>query len=110
MFSYSTLSSALTQTIPLLVAGRHAAVAMIFDDQQRVLMMQRAKHKDDPWSGQGFPGGGYEEQDASIRQTAERECLEEISIDLVGRHILGGLRRLNQSKVGGCVYIYYERL
>lgn len=111
MFSYSTLSSALTQTIPLLVAGRHAAVAMIFDDQHRVLMMQRAKHKDDPWSGHmGFPGGGHEEQDASIRKTAERECLEEMGIDLVqSATFLGGLRRLSHPKITVDAFVYHLR-
>ena len=111
MFSYSTLSSALTQTTPSLVAGRHAAVAIIFDDQKRVLMMQRAKHKDDPWSGHmGFPGGGYEEEDTSIRKTAERECLEEMGFDLVDNAIfLGGLRRLSHPKITVDAFVYHLR-
>ena len=109
MFSYSTLSSALVQTTPSLVTGRHAAVAMIFDDKQRMLMMQRAKHKDDPWSGHmGFPGGGYEEQDESIRKTAERECLEEMGIDLVqSATFLGGLHRLSHPKITVDAFVYH---
>ena len=109
MFSYSTLSSALTQTIPSLVSGRHAAVAMILDDQQRLLMMQRAKHEKDPWSGHmGFPGGGYEVQDENIRKTAERECLEEVGIDLVQcSAFLGGLRRLSHPKITVDAFVYH---
>ena len=59
----------------------------------------------------GFPGGGYEEQDASIRKTAERECLEEMGIDLVeSATFLGGLRRLSHPKnYGGCVCISSAR-
>ena len=108
MFSYSTLSSALTQANPSLVSGRHAAVAMIFDDQHRVLMMQRAKHKGDPWSGHmGFPGGGYEQQDENIRKTAERECREEMGIDLVqSAYFLGGLRRLSHPKITVDAFVY----
>ena len=109
MFSYSKLSSALTQTVPSLVSGRHAAVAMILDDQQRLLMMQRAKHKDDPWSGHmGFPGGGYEEQDEDIQKTAERECLEEVGIDLVRHSVfLGGLTRLSHPKITVDAFVYH---
>ena len=109
MFSYSKLSSAMTQTIPPLVSGRHAAVAIILDDQQRLLMMQRAKHKDDPWSGHmGFPGGGYEKQDENIRVSAERECLEEVGIDLTRCAVfLGGLRRLSHPKITVDAFVYH---
>ena len=109
MFSYSKLSSALIKTIPSQVTGRHAAVAMVLDDQQRLLMMQRAKHKGDPWSGHmGFPGGGYEDQDANIRKTAERECLEEVGINLVQYAVfLGGLRRLSHPKITVDAFVYH---
>ena len=58
----------------------------------------------------GFPGGGYEEQDASIRKTAERECLEEMGIDLVeNATFLGGLRRLSHPKITVDAFVYHLR-
>ena len=108
MFSYSFLSSALSQKTPSLVKGRHAAVAMILDQQKRILMIQRAVHKEDPWSGHmGFPGGGYEKQDENIRKTAERECREEVGIHLSERSkFLGVLRRLSHPKITVDAFVY----
>ena len=108
MFSYSLLSSSLSQKTPTLVKGRHAAVAMILDQQKRILMIQRAMHKDDPWSGHmGFPGGGYEKQDENIRSTAERECREEVGISLPEHsNFLGGLRRLSHPKITVDAFVY----
>lgn len=47
-----------------------------------LLMIQRAIHKHDPWSGQmAFPGGKHDTDDAHITATALRELSEELSID-----------------------------
>ena len=63
-----------------------AAVALILRDGLaglELLFIRRAEHEADPWSGQmGFPGGRAESGDADLRQTATRETLEEIGIDL----------------------------
>jgi 8-oxo-dGTP pyrophosphatase MutT (NUDIX family) len=48
-----------------------------------LLFIRRAEHEADPWSGQmGFPGGRAEAGDTDLKQTAIRETLEEIGIDL----------------------------
>lgn len=57
-----------------------------------LFFIQRAHHPDDPWSGNiGFPGGGFEPHDTSLRRTAERETLEEVGIDLSEASYLGQL-------------------
>jgi len=77
-----------------------AAVAAVFregDQGAELLFIQRASHPDDPWSGQiGFPGGRMEEADQSERDTARRETLEEVGLDLAttGVRYLGALHEI----------------
>ena len=64
---------------------RLASVAVIVRDRQspNVLLIKRAERVGDPWSGQvAFPGGKMQEGDRSARQTATRETMEEVGIDL----------------------------
>ena len=57
-----------------------------------MLFIERARHDDDPWSGNlGFPGGKVEETDDGERQAAERETREEIGLDLASARCLGRL-------------------
>ncbi|CBL44115.1 predicted NUDIX hydrolase [gamma proteobacterium HdN1] len=47
-----------------------------------LLMIQRAKRKGDPWSGQmAFPGGRQSDEDSDLLHTACREADEEVGID-----------------------------
>ncbi len=66
--------------------GQHfAAVSMIVRDRQfpSVLLIKRAERSGDPWSGQvAFPGGKMQSGDRTARDTAVRETLEEVGIDL----------------------------
>jgi len=49
----------------------------------QLLLMQRAFHKDDPWSGHlSFPGGGIEKEDENTLATAIRETQEEMGLTL----------------------------
>jgi len=66
---------------------RHAGISLIFDSNQAndasVLMIQRAKHVDDPWSGHmAFPGGRKENTDHSTLDAAKRETREEVGFDI----------------------------
>lgn len=72
-----------------------AAVALILRENGsglELLFIERARHPGDPWSGNiGLPGGRMDQQDADLRQTAERETLEEVGINLASAAWLGRL-------------------
>jgi 8-oxo-dGTP pyrophosphatase MutT (NUDIX family) len=67
-------------------AAPRAAVAVVLRDGQagiELLLIRRAQHERDPWSGQvGFPGGRAEPGDTTLEATAVRETAEETGIDL----------------------------
>ncbi len=64
-----------------------AAVALILRPAPKggleLLFIERAMREGDPWSGQvALPGGRYDPTDTSLEDTAVRETLEEVAIDL----------------------------
>ena len=84
---------------PLNIGSKNqAAVAIILrarNDQIEVLLIERAHHKDDPWSGQmAFPGGRRDPKDLSARAAAERETQEELGVSLVDAEFLGSIDEL----------------
>jgi 8-oxo-dGTP pyrophosphatase MutT (NUDIX family) len=80
-------------------AEKRAAVATILRDGldgPEVLLIRRAEHPQDPWSGHmAFPGGRECPSDRDLLATAVRETREEMSLDLErsGR-LLGRLHHL----------------
>lgn len=76
-------------------AERRAAVAMVLRDDSgpvEVLLIERARHEADPWSGHmAFPGGRVDDIDRTSRDAAERETLEEVGVSLAGAAPLGRL-------------------
>jgi 8-oxo-dGTP pyrophosphatase MutT (NUDIX family) len=77
--------SRLNPSQPPIESKKLAAVSVIVADEAKpkTLLIRRAEHSDDPWSGQvAFPGGKTGSDDKSARDTAVRETKEEVSIDL----------------------------
>ena len=75
--------------------NRQASIAIIVCRQNswdELLFIQRAKSENDPWSGQvACPGGGKEESDVGLIQTALRETFEEVGLELSEDHLIGRL-------------------
>lgn len=65
---------------------RSAVATVLHIDESgnaEVLLMQRASRDGDPWSGHiCYPGGRMQKEDRSTLDTAEREMLEEVGIDI----------------------------
>jgi len=82
---------------------RRAAVAVILRENTGgtgLLFIERSKREDDPWSGHlAFPGGQVEVGDLTLRDTAERETLEEIGLDVSAGEYLGRLDDITGSTV-----------
>jgi 8-oxo-dGTP pyrophosphatase MutT (NUDIX family) len=82
-----------------------AAVAVIFrsgGNGSELLVIERAKHEGDPWSGHlAFPGGRSEAGDPDALATAKRETREELGLDLDqhGR-LLGALAPISTQGTG----------
>lgn len=73
-----------TSSAPLPPSAEHAAVALVLSgDDLDLLLIRRADHPGDPWSGQmALPGGRSEEPDRDLLATAQRETFEEVGIQL----------------------------
>uniref|UniRef100_A0A7S4PAZ2 Nudix hydrolase domain-containing protein n=1 Tax=Paramoeba aestuarina TaxID=180227 RepID=A0A7S4PAZ2_9EUKA len=50
--------------------------------QVEVLFLKRTKRKGDPWSGDVCFPGGHHEEDETEQETCERECYEEIGLNV----------------------------
>ena len=65
-----------------------AAVALVVTrESPSILLVRRADHDSDPWSGQwAFPGGKVDESDTDLLATCQREVLEECGCHLPPEH------------------------
>ena len=83
------------QPLRLEPRNRHAAVALMLRERSgrlELFVIQRAEKSGDPWSGHmALPGGRREPVDRDAYDTARRETLEEVGIDLDEGRFLGRL-------------------
>jgi 8-oxo-dGTP pyrophosphatase MutT (NUDIX family) len=78
----------------VLVRRRAAVAAVLRFDRggPEVLLIQRAEHPGDRWSGQvSMPGGRHDPGDPDLLATAMRETREETGVDLAAAPVLGRL-------------------
>lgn len=105
-FSFDTIRAALGAQRPkrLSRAGSSwAAVSVIIapPESPGILMIRRAVHPGDHWSGHvGLPGGRREADDADLLATARRETREETGVELPEASLLGELDDLGPRSVG----------
>lgn len=86
---------------------RDAAVAVIIKDAvsaassgPELLLIERAQHPCDPWSGNlSFPGGKIDPADNSAYAATIRETLEEVNLCLLPEHCLGRLDDIYAARV-----------
>jgi len=108
---WADISRALRSRAPRRVLpepGRRAAVAVILRESPlpgcglEMLLVRRAEHPQDPWSGHmAFPGGRFEPGDDDITATAIRETAEETGIALSRQgDLLGQLDEVQASSGG----------
>ena len=74
--------------------GKHAAVALMLREREglEVFVIKRADRVGDPWSGHmALPGGRKEPTDEDAYDTARRETIEEVGVDLSEGKLLGRL-------------------
>lgn len=83
-------------------AHKKAGVAVVLREgpqSAEVLLIERAHHPDDPWSGHmAFPGGRMEDSDDSTRTTAARETFEEVGLSLEDAEYLGHVDELTGNR------------
>jgi len=71
-----------------------AAVALIFN-REKFLLIKRTEQEGDPWSGQMALPGGHKEINENCEQTAIRETMEEVGLQITVKSSLGIYYTLN---------------
>ncbi|MGB0680894.1 MAG: NUDIX hydrolase [Polyangiales bacterium] len=84
---------------------RPAAVALLLRHRpqagMQLLLVERARYRGDPWSGHvALPGGRREPGDAHLYAALQRECREEIGVDV--QQVAQPLGRLLQARPQRC--------
>lgn len=95
------LEGAAPTTITPQSGDKHAAVSLLLgaeEGQLCALFVRRAEWVNDPWSGHtALPGGHVMRSDADLLDTARRETLEEVGLDIPRESYLGRLSDIRPS-------------
>ena len=87
-----------------------ASVAIVLRDTEQgteFLMMQRAHHENDPWSGQmSFPGGKLDPEDENHKAAAIREAYEEVGLQLTEDDYIGQIDDVYGLKANGVFAVH----
>src|SRR6056297_3274681 len=117
MLQLDQICQRLTQHHPQILADpqlQPAAVAMLLrrtESDTEVLLIKRAEHELDPWSGDlGFPGGRIEAEDSGPRAAAERETAEEIGLQLSPENYLGRTDDLSGAYLSVCISCFVYQI
>lgn len=80
---------------------KHAAVTLVLgadEGELAALFVRRAEWVNDPWSGHtALPGGHVQRSDTDVMDTARRELLEELGLDIPREAYLGRLGDIRPS-------------
>lgn len=92
MSTLSALRAAVARDPVTITGTSFASVAAVFTPSLDLLLMRRATHEADPWSGHvSLPGGREEPHDPDPVATAIRETQEEVGLPLHDAELLGPL-------------------
>lgn len=85
----------------------YASVAVILNNELKILFIKRPENPNDPYSGHvAFPGGKNKKEDEDLLSTAVREVNEEVGIDLEkDARIVGELDQLKPLNPEGPKYV-----
>ena len=101
----AALESSLKEHHERAPAQMRAAVALLLRERKRgleIFVIKRAEKGGDPWSGHmALPGGREEPGDTDAYDTARRETLEEVGIDISEGRLLGHLDDIGPRRTGG---------
>jgi len=83
-----------------------AAILRVESAGPEVLLIERAERIGDPWSGQmAFPGGRRASEETAL-DTAIRETMEEVAIDLRTHELLGPIADIPTHRTGLIVRLF----
>ncbi|MEM0113318.1 MAG: NUDIX domain-containing protein [Metallosphaera sp.] len=83
----------------------NAAVVLIIRKDRKFLVIKRAEQNGDPWSGHMALPGGHRDGNESCEETARREVMEEVGINVKNLSFLGTYSPNNKRDLHVAAYL-----